>query len=74
MAIQFAPSGTPAFGANTTSERFEVCNIRFTPAPALVWGLVGGGVDELIVEIHGVQKGSQPELSREAEAINKKCP
>ena len=74
MAIQFAPSGARAFGANTTSKHFEVCNIRFTPAQALVWGLVGGGVDELIVEIHGVQKGSQPELSREAEAINKKCP
>ena len=63
MAIQFAPSGARAFDANTRSERFEVCNIRFTPVPALVWGLVSGGVDKPIVEIYGVQKGSRLELS-----------
>ena len=74
MAIQFAPSGACAFDADTRSKRFEVCNVRFTPVPTFVWGLVSGGVDKPIVEIHGVQKGSRPEHSREAEAINKKYP
>jgi hypothetical protein len=54
-------------------KHFEVCNVRFTPVPALVWSLVSGRVDEPIVKIHRVQKGSRPELGREAGAIEK-CP
>jgi len=71
MAIQFAPSGACAFDADTRSKRFEVCNVRFTPVPTFVWGLVSGGVDKPIVEIHGVQKGSRPEPIVEIHGVQK---
>ena len=58
MAIELAASRAHAFDANSRPEHFEMCNVQSASVPALVWGLVGGGMDAPIVKIHHVQKGS----------------